>query len=246
LFHDTHHRAYTRAGEILRFPLHLFDGVLAFGEPITRIYRDGFGIPDVWTFHEAADIDNFHPKKLEKTADVIWIGNWGDEERTKELLEFLVEPAKALPERRFVVNGVRYPDVARNVLREAGIQYEGYLPNLSVPAAFSQSTVAVHVPRREYTNGLTGIPTIRVFEALACGVPLVCAPWTDAENLFHPGQDYLLVQNGEEMTEKLDCLLNDLDAREQLAASGLKTVRARHTCTHRAEQLQEICREMMR
>ena len=61
LFHDTHHRAYTNAGEILRFQLHLFDGVLAFGEPITRIYLDGFGMPRAWTFHEAADIDNFHP-----------------------------------------------------------------------------------------------------------------------------------------------------------------------------------------
>src|SRR5581483_11939561 len=146
LFHDTHHRAYTRAGEILRFPLHLFDGVLAFGEPITRIYRDGFGIPKVWTFHEAADIENFHPMELEKSADVIWIGNWGDEERTKELMEYLVEPAKALPARRFVVNGVRYPEAARTVLRESGIDYEGYLPNLSVPRAFAQSTIAVHVP----------------------------------------------------------------------------------------------------
>ena len=53
LFHDTHHRAYTNAGEILRFPLHLFDGVLAFGEPIRRIYLDGFGVPRAWTFHEA-------------------------------------------------------------------------------------------------------------------------------------------------------------------------------------------------
>src|SRR4051812_28614515 len=61
LFHDTHHRAYTRAGEILRFHLHLFDGVLAFGEPIRRIYTEGFGIEKVWTFHEAADIENFKP-----------------------------------------------------------------------------------------------------------------------------------------------------------------------------------------
>ncbi|HEX8924303.1 MAG TPA: glycosyltransferase, partial [Terriglobales bacterium] len=196
LFHDTHHRAYSRAGEILRFPLHLFDGVLAFGEPITRIYRDGFGIADVWTFHEAADIENFHPITHEKTSDVVWVGNWGDNERTRELMEFLVEPAAVLRDRKFKVHGVRYPEEALKTLDAAGIQYDGYLANLSAPDAFGEACLTVHVPRREYTNGLSGIPTIRVFEALACGIPLVCAPWSDAENLFNPGEDYLVVQDG--------------------------------------------------
>ena len=246
LFHDTHHRAYSRAGEILRFPLHLFDGVLAFGEPITRIYRDGFGIPAVWTFHEAADIENFHPIQADKNTDVIWVGNWGDEERTKELLEFLVRPATELRDRRFRVHGVRYPDIAVQALEAAGIDYEGYLPNLCAPEAFSRSCVSLHVPRREYANGLSGIPTIRVFEALACGAPLVCAPWSDTENLFRPGEDYLVVQDGEAMTAELSHLLNDEAARRQLSENGLETVRMRHTCTHRAQQLQEICEEMTR
>ena len=61
LFHDSHHRAYTRAGDILQFHLHLVDGVLAFGEAIRRIYVDGFGIPRAWTFHAAADVSAFQP-----------------------------------------------------------------------------------------------------------------------------------------------------------------------------------------
>ncbi len=60
LFHDTHHRAYTNPKEILRMPLARFDGVLAFGEAIRRIYADGFGVQRVWTFHEAADTAHFH------------------------------------------------------------------------------------------------------------------------------------------------------------------------------------------
>ena len=246
LFHDTHHRAYTRAGEILRFPLHLFDGVLAFGEPITRIYRDGFGIPQVWTFHEGADVQNFHPIEKEKNTDVLWVGNWGDGERTRELMEFLVQPAAALPGRRFKVHGVRYPEDALQTLARAGIDYEGYLPNLCAPDAFARSCVALHVPRREYANGLSGIPTIRVFEALACGMPLVCAPWSDEEHLFEPGEDYVVVPDGQAMTSELKRLLADDAARRQLGEAGLRTVRARHTCAHRAEQLQEICKEMLR
>jgi spore maturation protein CgeB len=246
LFHDTHHRAYSRAGEILRFPLHLFDGVLAFGEPITHIYRDGFGIANVWTFHEAADIENFHPIAAKKDVDVIWVGNWGDDERTRELLEFLVQPATELQGRSFKVHGVRYPEIALEALSAAGIEYAGYLPNLSAPKVFSESCVTLHVPRREYANGLSGIPTIRVFEALACGVPLVCSPWSDAEQLFRPGEDFVVVPDGAAMTAELKHLLSDDEARRQLSESGLQTVRARHTCAHRAQQLEEICKEMAR
>ena len=52
--------------------------------------------------------------------------------------------------------------------------------------------VTVHVPRRPYAQALPGIPTIRVFEALACGIPLVSAPWDDVEGLFRPGEDFLI------------------------------------------------------
>ena len=244
LLHDTHHRAYTRAAEILKFHLHLVDGVLAFGEAIRRIYQDGFGVSRAWVFHEAADVNRFKPLPHTKNIDVIWIGNWGDEERTRELQEFLIQPATTLERKRVVAHGVRYSDSALQQLQEAGIEYRGYLPNLSSPEAYAQSLVTLHVPRQQYVNGLCGIPTIRVFEALACGIPLVCSPWQDAENLFHPGKDYLVVRDGKEMAAQLRFLLADEKARRQIAEHGIKTVRERHTCAHRAQQLISICQEV--
>ena len=246
LLHDTHHRAYTRAAEILKFHLHLVDGVLAFGEAIRRIYQDGFGVPRAWVFHEAADVNRFKPLPHAKDIDVIWIGNWGDEERTLELQEFLIQPATSLTGKQVVAHGVRYSDSALRQLQDAGIEYRGYLPNLSTPEAYAQSLVTLHVPRQQYVNGLRGIPTIRVFEALACGIPLVCSPWEDTENLFHPGKDYLVVSDREEMTAELHFLLNDEEARRQIAEQGIKTVRERHTCAHRAQQLISIVENVIR
>src|SRR6185437_12464 len=124
------------------------------------------------------------------------------------------------------------------------IEYRGYLPNLKAPLAYSASAVSLHVPRRQYTNGLSGIPTIRVFEALSCGAPLLCSPWSDAEELFHSGQDFLCVHDGEAMRSEIEHLLCDENARRQLGESGRGTIRKRHTCTHRAEQLIGIYEEI--
>src|SRR5262249_6740601 len=151
------------------FNIELFDGVLAFGETIRRIYVDGFGVERAWTFHEAADVVHFFPRQQDWSFDLLWIGNWGDEERTRELQEFLIAPAAELSDRKTVVYGVRYPDDAKAALAAAGIDYRGYLPNLMAPLAYAQSVLSLHIPRRLYANGLGGIPTIRVFEALACG-----------------------------------------------------------------------------
>ena len=87
---------------------------------------------------------------------------------------------------------------------------------------------------------LPGIPTIRVFEALACGIPLVCSPWDDAEGLFTPGKDYLVARDGEEMKRHLRMLLDDPAAARQLADHGRRTLLARHTCAHRVQELLTI------
>jgi spore maturation protein CgeB len=244
LFHDTHHRAYTNPQEISRLPLGVFDGVLAFGEAIRRIYREAFDIDRVWTFQEAADTAHFRPLPEGKDTDVVWIGNWGDEERTRELEEFLLLPAAELPDQRIVVHGVRYPLAAQKRLHEAGIQYRGYLPNLEAPKTYARSFLTLHIPRKFYSNGLSGVPTIRVFEALACGAPLLCSPWFDTEGLFRAGQDYLCVPDGRSMEAEIRHLLADDAARLQLARNGLQTLQSRHTCRHRALELMDICEEL--
>jgi spore maturation protein CgeB len=248
LFLDTHHRACSAPKQIRRLPLNSFDGVLAFGEAISRIYREQFGVKNVWTFHEAADPSVFHPMELPAENDLVWIGNWGDEERTAELMEFLIEPARELVARgrRVRVFGVRYPEAAREMLHAAGIEYCGYLPNLAVPEVYGRSRVALHVPRRQYAGELSGIPTIRVFEALACGIPLLCSPWADVEGLFREGEDYLVVHDGREMKAKLCELLENEALRRRLGASGLECIRQHHTCRHRAVRLMEIYGELTR
>jgi len=243
VFHDTHHRPWSQPEAIARFDLGAYDGVLAFGEVLRGIYRERFGVERAWTFHEAADHVRFRPLDHPKTQDVMWIGNWGDEERTQELRAYWLDGARRFPELRWVAHGVRYPEYALEELRGAGVEFRGWAPSLRVPEVFAASRATLHVPRRAYVQALAGIPTIRVFEALACGIPLVSAPWIDAEGLFRPG-DYAVAETPGEMAEALHRFCTDDDARTEQAARGLETVLARHTCDHRAAQLLEIVEEL--
>jgi spore maturation protein CgeB len=237
LFHDTHHRAVSDPNAIRTFDLSGYDGVLAFGEALSEVYRHwGWG-DRVWTWHEAADTRLFRPLGTPPDgAGLVWIGNWGDDERSAELESFLFRPARAvgLP---LDVYGVRYPDHALATLAAHDVRYRGWLPNARAPEVFARHLATVHVPRRFYVDILPGIPTIRVFEALACGIPLISAPWEDAEGLFRPDTDYLVAKDEAEMARHMCAVRDDQALRSALIASGLATVRARHTCAHRADEL---------
>jgi spore maturation protein CgeB len=240
LFHDTHHRAVTAPDEIERLNLDGFDGVLCFGEVIRRLYLERGWAARAWTWHEAADTALFWPRpEIAKTGDLVWIGNWGDEERSRELREFLLEPIRELG-LTALIHGVRYPSDALAEIADAGARYGGWLPNDAVPDVFAAHRLTLHVPRRPYAEALPGIPTIRVFEALACGLPLVSAPWHDSEDLFR-ADDYLVARTGAEMKNLVRQVLRDRDLAAGLAARGLETVRARHTCARRVEELLAIC-----
>lgn len=75
---------------------------------------------------------------------------------------------------------------------------------------------------------------------MACGIPLISAPWHDAEALFRPGKDYLVAENGREMTRLLREVMTDDALAAALITSGLETIRARHTCRHRVDELFSI------
>jgi spore maturation protein CgeB len=244
LFHDTHHRAVTQPQQMAAYDLKYYDGVLAFGNVLRELYLKNGWTQRAWTWHEAADTRLFRPiAGRQREGDLVWVGNWGDDERTAELHEFLLDPVKQL-NLKARVHGVRYPAEAKRALADRGIDYAGWLPNFDAPEVFSRYLFTVHVPRRPYTQALPGIPTIRVFEALACGIPLVCAPWDDTEHLFTPGQDYLVARDGAEMRQHLRDLQHNPQLRHHLAAHGHRTILSRHTCAHRVDELVNIVVEL--
>jgi spore maturation protein CgeB len=167
LFHDTHHRAVSDPDAIRAFDLNGYDGVLAYGASLADVYRRWGWADRVFVWHEAADITLFQPPGRETDrSGVVWVGNWGDGERGAELTYFLLRPAR-VAEMKLDIHGVRYPSKALDTLRSFGAAYHGWLGNVTAPGVFARHLATVHVPRRFYVEALPGIPTIRVFEALA-------------------------------------------------------------------------------
>jgi spore maturation protein CgeB len=245
-FHDTHHRSVTDEAAMAAYDLEHYDAVLAFGDVIRERYVKRGWARRAFTWHEAADTNVFAPLEVGGWSlgvkpwwDLVWIGNWGDEERTEEIRQFLIRPVHEA-RLRARVHGVRYPAHAIRELAEAGIEFAGWLPNYQVPDVFGRARATVHIPRRPYVESLPGVPTIRVFEALACGIPLVSCWWDDCEHLFTPGQDFLVARSPADMARALDDVLNDPDLASRLAEHGLSTIRTRHTCAHRVDELLAI------
>ncbi len=247
LFHDTHHRAMTSPEEMAEYDLAGYDGVLAFGSALRDVYLDRSLIQRAWVWHEAADVRLFHPPperaEKERARSLVFVGNWGDGERAAGLREFVIDPVAELgiPS---AVHGASYPEHAKKALADAGVRYEGWLPNFRVPDVFARHRVTVHVPRRSCADALPGIPTIRVFEALACGIPLVSAPWDDCEGLFRSGRDYLPAWSGAAVKRQLALLVSDAKFARELAAQGRRTIMSRHTCAHRVDELMNILAEL--
>lgn len=240
LFHDTHHRAVSDPDSMRRLDLSGYDGVLAFGQSLADVYERMGWRGRVHVLHEAADIHLFRPPLVEEERrGVAFVGNWGDDERSGELSTYLLGPARdlGLP---LTVHGVRYPDEGLAALAAHGAHYRGWLANVDVPSFFARHLITVHVPRRFYAQMLPGIPTIRVFEALACGIPLLSAPWDDCEELFLAGRDFIMARDEAGMREAMRALVSDAGLRHALARSGLERIRERHSCAHRALELISI------
>lgn len=245
------YRLYLRDSHRTRTPeqadqldLSAYDGVLANGEAARLDYLERGWVARVWTWHEAADTRVFRPlPEIEPEADLVWIGDWESDEGGGELRDFLLRPARSARLHGHVY-GAGHPASARLRIRLSGLHFCGSTPERHAPDLFARHRLTVNLPGRNRTEALRGVPTSYLFEALACGIPLISAPWEDCEGLFRAEQDYLLARDCAEMREAMQAIVEFPEFAAQLRESGLETIRSRHTCSHRVDELLAIDEEL--
>lgn len=208
-----------------------FEVYLSFtGGPILERLEREFGARRALPLYCSVDVDLYRPKPQKQPVwDLGYLGTYSDDRRPK-LERLLVEPARRDSERLFAVAGPGHP-------------VEGWPENVAHRPHLPPGEHADFYNRQRFTLNLTRddmvragfSPSVRLFEAAACGTPIISDPWPGLETLFEPGEEILLATSTEQVLEYLRDL--DDDARTRVGRRGRDRVLAGHTARHRAVEL---------
>ncbi len=205
------------------------------GGPALQELEQHFGSPRAIPFYCSVDPDLYHPTPANPayTCALSYLGTYAPDRQTK-LLHLLNETAKRLPHERFIVAGPQYPpdtSWAPNIDRII------HLAPPHHPAFYSSSRFTLNLTRDDMVAAGYS-PSVRLFEASACGAAILSDPWPGLEDFLTPGQEVLLPFTPEEVAE---ILLHTPEATRQALGRQARTrIFAEHTSDHRAEQFEQI------
>jgi len=187
----------------------------------------------------AFDPDAYYPEPVDTRWDLGYLGTYSDD-RQPHLESLLLEPARARPTARFVVAGAQYPldlDWPNNVAR-----YE-HVPPSEHRAFYNAQRFTLNVTR-DAMRRAGYAPSVRLFEAAACGVPIISDRWPGIDQFFTPGEEILLADTAEDV---LSILHNVSDSERRTIGSRARERALReHTAAQRAQDLVAHLRETAR
>jgi spore maturation protein CgeB len=176
-----------------------YDLYLSFtGGPTLRQIERSYGARAARALYCSVDPDAYPPLDLPKTWDLSYLGTYSPD-RQPTLERLLIEPARRMPDRRFVVAGPQYPagiDWPDNVERIE------HLPPSGHPAFYAASRFTLNVTRADMIAAGWS-PSVRLFEAASCAVPVISDRWEGLDSLFEPGREILLADSADQVVEQL-------------------------------------------
>jgi spore maturation protein CgeB len=209
-----------------------YDVYLSFtGGPTLRHLEEHYRSPAARALYCSVDPDAYPPLDVPKKWDLSYLGTYSPD-RQPTLERLLIEPARALPDGRFVVAGPQYP---ADIDWPVNVQRIEHLPPADHPAFYSASRFTLNVTRADMIAAGWS-PSVRLFEAAACAVPVISDRWEGLDSLFQAGREIVLADRSEDVVE----LLRTTDPAA--AATMGRAARARvldgHTAADRARELE--------
>jgi spore maturation protein CgeB len=174
----------------------------------------------------------------EFAGDLSYLGTYA-EDRQHTLDRLFIEPARLRPDMRFMIGGAQYPP---DFPWTANIHFVRHLPPALHPAFYCSSRLTLNVTRRAMA-AMGHCPSGRLFEAAACGVPIVSDSWAGLDEFYQPGSEILLCENTDQVLLALGLPDEELASVARLARE--RTL-AEHTATRRAEQLEALLQGAVR
>jgi len=228
-----------RASESLTYigrrGLREFDLVLSYtgGGALEKLQSE-LGARRVAPLYGHADPDVHHPVAPTEhyVSDLSYLGTYAAD-RQIALQRLFIDPAGHRPERRFLIGGAQYPDTFP---WQPNIHFVRHLPPSEHPAFFSSSRLTLNVTRQAMAK-MGWCPSGRLFEASACGVPILSDNWEGLDSFFDPGREVLIAETTEDAVAALD--LSDAELNS-ISRFGRERTLAEHTSEHRARQLEAL------
>jgi spore maturation protein CgeB len=210
-----------------------FDLYLSFtgGPTLERLERE-YGAQRARAFYCLVDPAAYEPVDVPVRWDLGYLGTYSDD-RQPAVQRLLIEPALARPDLRFVVAGPQYP---ADIEWPANVERLEHVPPAEHPAFYAAQRFTLNVTRQEMVAAGWS-PSVRLFEAAACGVPVISDRWEGLEEVF---PEVLIADDSQDVLRALE-----LDARERGQAAR-RRVLAEHTATQRIEQLEQEVADVMR
>jgi spore maturation protein CgeB len=216
-----------------------YDLYLSFtgGPTLQRLERE-FGARMARALYCSVDTHDYFPQPTDTQWDLGYLGTYSDD-RQPSLTALMLEPARALSGRRFVVAGPQYPDA---IDWPGNVDRITHLPPRAHRSFYNAQRYTLNITRADMIRAGWS-PSVRLFEAAACGTPIVSDYWEGLETLFAPGEEILIARTAEDT----ESYLHELSERERVAigARARERVLARHTAEHRAEELEGFAEEAM-
>jgi spore maturation protein CgeB len=238
--------ARLRAGEAVPYigpdGLGHFDLVLSFtgGERIFEEFRRLLGARRIEALYGHVDPDIHHPTapQLHYQADLSYLGTFSqDRQQTLDCL--LVSPARSRPDLRFLIGGAQYP---ADFPWSPNIYFVRHLPPSEHPAFFASSRLTLNVTRSAMAE-MGWCPSGRLFEAAACGAPLLSDAWDGIQDFFEPGSELLLASNSDDVLAALGS--SDRELR-LIAERARERTLSQHSSARRAQQLVDLLEDTTR
>lgn len=216
-----------------------YDLYLSFtGGPVLQRIERRWGSPRARAFHCLVDPDLYSPREVPERWTMGYLGTYSDD-RQPTVDRLLVEPARELTEHSFVVAGPQYPAA---IGWPPNVQRIEHLPPADHPGFYSAQRFTLNVTRADMIR--TGwSPSVRLFEAAACGVPVISDRWDGIDAFFLPGSEILLADHAGHVRHHLDTV--DDETRARIGAAARERVLAEHTADHRAVELESLAREVL-
>ena len=213
-----------------------FDVYLSFTSgPTLRMIEERYGSPRAEAFHCLVDPDAYAPQDVPTRWDLGYLGTYSDD-RQPVLDRLLLEPARRRPDLRFVVAGPQYPD---DIEWPANVERIEHLPPAEHPAFYAAQRLTLNVTRADMVAAGWS-PSVRLFEAAACAVPVVSDRWEGIDSFFTPDQEIFLADGPDDVLAVLDAL--GAERRRAVGDAARQRVLAEHTAERRVVQLEDLAR----